>query len=71
MRFNYRSPGLWAVIQRVYVLPEPLIVPNHRLYAGCRTWVHLQNALSTTGARAMLDDDAQQAQLAEIRLRLK
>ncbi len=40
-RFNYRRPGLWALHLRVYRLAEPIERPDRPGYAGCVSWVHL------------------------------
>ncbi|MCZ7647687.1 MAG: DUF1802 family protein [Planctomycetota bacterium] len=67
MRFNYKKPGLWAIVQRVYRLPEACVIPDERVYAGCRSWVPLKEALSTSGAAAVLEDAAFAAKLEEIK----
>lgn len=56
MRFNYKKPGLWAIVERLYALPQTVEIDDHRLYAGCRSWVPLEIQLSTAGARPVVDD---------------
>lgn len=58
MRFNYKKPGLWAIVERLYALPQTVEIDDSRLYAGCRSWVPLTSALSTIGARPVLSDEA-------------
>lgn len=40
-RFHYRRPGLWALHLRVHRLAEPVELPDRPGYAGCVSWVHL------------------------------
>lgn len=40
-RFNYRRPGLWALHLRVHRLAVPAVLPERPGYAGCVSWVHL------------------------------
>ncbi len=40
-RFAYRRPGLWALHLRVYALRQPADLPDRPGYAGCVSWVHL------------------------------
>ena len=67
MRFNYKKPGIWAIVERLYALPHTLTIDDNRLYAGCRSWVPLEKALSTGGAKPVLDDDAFAVRVAKIR----
>lgn len=57
-RFAYREPGLFVIPVRVYRAPEPLDLPETERYAGCRSWVELEQPLPTAGALPVLDDDA-------------
>ncbi|GMV79721.1 MAG: hypothetical protein AMXMBFR7_09050 [Planctomycetota bacterium] len=66
MRFHYKKPGLWAIVQRLYRLPEVFVIPDERVYAGCRSWVPLKEKLATAGAVAVLDDAAFAARSAPI-----
>ena len=67
MRFNYKKPGLWAIVERVYLLPQTVMIDDSRLYAGCRSWVPLQAPLSTAGAKPVFSDADWQARLEPIR----
>ncbi len=55
-RFHYRSPGLWVLGVRIYHRPEPAIVTVTPEQTGCKTWVHLESSLSTTGVVPVLQD---------------
>lgn len=55
-RFQYRQPGLWLMLVRVYTLPEPFRLPVTADHAGCRSWVPLPPSVRTQGALPVLDD---------------
>jgi hypothetical protein len=55
-RFEYRQPGLWAVLVRVYAPAAPLLVPDLPRYAGCRSWVELEQPVSTAGLTPVLPE---------------
>jgi hypothetical protein len=57
-RFAYRRPGLYVLPLRVYRAAEVFELPDTAYYAGCRSWVELERALSTEGATPVLDDEA-------------
>lgn len=48
-RFNYRKPGLWVLGVRAYRRPESWIVSVTPAQLGCKSWVTLESALSTSG----------------------
>jgi hypothetical protein len=45
-RFNYRRPGVEFIALRVARLPAPVVVPEMRRYAGCVSWVELDDAIA-------------------------
>jgi hypothetical protein len=53
-RFHYREPGLFALVVRVAVRPEPWALPETPAMAGCRSWVELPDPLPTTGLQPAL-----------------
>jgi hypothetical protein len=56
-RFFYgKTPGLHLILLRVFRLPEPIQIPSLAQYAGCRSWVDLEQDLPTTGCRPVVDD---------------
>jgi hypothetical protein len=57
-RFAYRTPGLYVLTVRVYRLPRAHEIADTPHYQGCRSWVELDEALSTDGAMPVLSDDA-------------
>jgi len=69
-RFMYRTPGLSLFLLRMYRLPHVHALPLLKRYAGCRSWVELDEPLSTEGATLVLDDETFSARAREIKERL-
>jgi len=57
-RFAYRRPGLFVLPVRVFRAAQAHELPETVWYAGCRSWVELENALPTADAVPVLDDAA-------------
>jgi hypothetical protein len=56
MRFNYRPENpLYLLLVRAYRLGEPITIENTPAYAGCKSWVPLDQSISTANAIAVLD----------------
>lgn len=66
-RFFYKNPGLYLFLLRVYRLPRAYTLPMLKRYAGCRSWVDLQEKIPTAGAVPVLSDRAFAWQVQEIR----
>jgi hypothetical protein len=59
MRFNYRPENpLYLLLVRAYRLREPATVQNTPAYAGCKSWVPLDQPIHTEWAVPVLDDVA-------------
>ncbi|MDB5289098.1 MAG: hypothetical protein JWL69_339 [Phycisphaerales bacterium] len=57
MRFNYRPENpLYLLLVRAYQLHEPVSITNTPAYAGCKSWVPLDEPIPTGGALPVLDD---------------
>lgn len=57
MRFNYRPENpLYLLLVRTYRLPEPVTIENTPAYAGCKSWVPLEEAVEISGAWPVMDD---------------
>jgi hypothetical protein len=56
-RFAYRHPGLYVLPVRVYRAAKPVELTETEHYAGCRSWVELDQALPTSGAVPVLGDE--------------
>lgn len=55
-RFNYRTPGLFALVVRVYRRSVPLTISDAPDFAGCKSWVDLHTPIATIGLQPVLDD---------------
>ena len=49
-RFHYRAPGLFVLDVRTFALNAPVTRPERPEYAGCKTWVTLDEPVPTAGA---------------------
>jgi hypothetical protein len=59
MRYNYRPANpLYLLLVRTWQLRDAVTIANTPAYAGCKSWVPLENSIETTGASPVLDDDA-------------
>lgn len=57
MRFNYKPQNpLYLLLVRAYRLHEPVMVANTPAYAGCKSWVPLDQPIDTGLAIPVLDD---------------
>jgi hypothetical protein len=57
MRFNYKPQNpLYLLLVRVYRLPEAVMVDNTPAYAGCKSWVPLDEPVAANAAVSVLDD---------------
>ncbi len=65
-RFDYRNPGLFALVVRVFRQPTPFQIADSLHFAGCKSWVDLTSALPTTGLQPALDDASFERQRFEI-----
>lgn len=55
MRFNYRPDSpLYLILLETFLLPRPATIANHPAYAGCKSWVPLQNQLDIRGSEPVL-----------------
>jgi hypothetical protein len=57
-RFRWRpKKPLTVLVLRVYLLPEPVVLPYSEAYGGCKSWIELEEPVSTAGARPALSDE--------------
>ena len=64
LRYKPARP-LFLVTVRAYRFQEPVALPYHKVYAGCRSWVPLRDQIDpahVAAARPALDDAAFEAQ---------
>jgi hypothetical protein len=72
MRFNYKPKNpLYLLLLRCWRLPRAVTIQNTPAYAGCKSWVPLEQAVATTGARPVLDDSAHATRRQEILRRVQ
>ena len=58
MRFNYKPQNpLYLLLVRAYRLPQTTTVDNTPVYAGCKSWVPLEQAIKTDGVAAVMSDE--------------
>jgi hypothetical protein len=56
-RFRWRpKKPLTVLVLRTYLLPGPVELPYGEAYAGCRSWIELDEPVSTEGSRPVLDN---------------
>jgi hypothetical protein len=67
-RFHYRTPGLWVLATRIWRREPPFEIAATPEHAGCKTWVSLDEALSTSGLQAVFDDSVWAGRLARLRV---
>ena len=67
-RFHYKNrPGVQVVAVRLARLPEAVEVPEQRRYAGCVSWVVLDEAVNVGGAAPVIPEPAFARRLAALR----
>ncbi len=57
LKWRPKKP-LTVLVLRTYLLPEPVELPYRAEYGGCKSWISLENPVSTAGSRPALDDAA-------------
>jgi len=62
-----KTKPLHVLLLRVYLLNEPVTIPNSENYGGCKSWLQLTDPVSGGAALPALDDAAFKAQLQAIR----
>ncbi len=69
-RFHRWQKSLHVLLVRVYALPEPATVPQRDEYAGCKSWVDLDEDVSVAGAQPVVPDGAYSRRANDIRRRV-
>ena len=66
-RFRYRgTPNVRVVAVRVRALPAPVEIPEAPRYAGCVSWLELDDDVDIAGARPVLAESELQRRVAAI-----
>lgn len=61
MRFSYKPQNpLYLLLVRAYALVRPITIANTPAYAGCKSWVPLDEPIDVRGWRAVLDEQRYQ-----------
>jgi hypothetical protein len=69
-RFEYRHPGLYVLPVRVYRMPRTFELIETPAYAGCKSWVELEQGLPTEGTLPVLSEQAFRDVLYQLETRL-
>ena len=70
-RYSYKPESPFSVLLvRTYRLPAPLRLPAAERYAGCRSWVELEEAFPTRGAAPVLAEEEFERRREALRRRL-
>jgi hypothetical protein len=57
-RFKWRpKKPLTVLVLRTYLLPERVELPYSEAYAGCKSWIELEEPVSTQGSRPALPSE--------------
>lgn len=67
-RFQWkpRQP-LYILLLRTYRLPQPLMIPYHQKYGGCRSWIDLVEPIALENLVPVMDEANYTKQVAQIR----
>ena len=68
-RYRFRpDQALHIIGVRAFALPQPAEVAFRERYAGCLSWISLDDEIDVDGSTAVLSDPALQARLSQIAL---
>jgi hypothetical protein len=66
-RFRFRpDQALYVLAVRAWELPRPAEVRFQEAYAGCRSWLSVDEEIDVDGSRPVLDEPALQAKIAAV-----
>jgi hypothetical protein len=72
MRLDYRPENpLYLLLVRAHKLAEPVMIDNHKSYAGCKSWVGLRQTINVKNATEVLDSPTQQKYRDEIMMKVQ
>lgn len=66
-RFHRWREAIYALLVRVYELPQPAVLELREEYTGCKSWVELTEDVPTSGSRPVLSDTDFARQAAAVR----
>ena len=57
LRYRFRpEQALYVIAVRTFALPAPVEIAFHDAYAGCRSWISIDDEIDITGSRAVLGE---------------
>jgi hypothetical protein len=57
LRFRFRpDQALYVIAVRTFALPAPVEIAFRESYAGCRSWISIDDEIDITGSRAVLGE---------------
>ena len=57
-RFNWKAnQPLFVMLLRVFLLPQPVTIPYESTYGGCRSWIQLNQDISSLNSYPVISDD--------------
>lgn len=65
LKWKPRQP-LSILLLRVYRLSQPVAIPYHSSYGGCKSWIDLQESISLEKLEPVLDNDTYARQVEQI-----
>lgn len=70
-RYRFRQDQAIHVIGvRAWALPRPSMIPMTDAYAGCRSWVSLDEGIDVDGSRVVLTEEQLQSKIDDVASRL-
>lgn len=62
------KPGkpLFLLLLRVYLLPQPILIPYNSNYGGCRSWIELDTSIDLKESQAIFTEANYQEKVLEI-----
>jgi hypothetical protein len=69
-RFNYKKPGLYLFVVRIFAATNSTAVTESATMAGCKSWVQLPAAIAADELTPVMDDALFAQTVAEIQRRL-
>ena len=64
---RWSEESVVALMVRVYALPRPVVLESTPEYAGCKSWITLAEQVSLNGVVPVLDDEAFEQRLLELK----
>lgn len=69
-RFHYKTPGLYALLVRVYSFSTEVRIPQSSHFAGCRSWIDLSVEIETATLEPVISEEIHREQMQVIHHRL-